>query len=119
MNVPSFIRNTQMELLSCEMECTASPIRDNNFHSLQLQAVRFNGLCTMEMVKAPVETVSTLGSESDRLRSDNAAFKLPLQDIGQELTSSATTHSVVTKAYRDICLLVGVATMLTRQCSQL
>jgi hypothetical protein len=85
-NVPTFIKNTQKELL-----CIASPIRDNNSHSVQLQAVRFNGLCRMQMLKAPLETVSRLGSEWDRLRSDNSAFRLPLHRL--------PLHTVLSQGY--------------------
>lgn len=39
-NEHSLIKNRHTDVLSFETECTASPMRDNDFLSVQLEAVR-------------------------------------------------------------------------------
>ena len=92
------------------MECSASPAGDNDSLSRQLEAVRLNGECTMEMVKSLMDMVTKLSCEVQVLKSDNTALKLQLRDLRQfhtppPSTSSAalsSTRDPATKTYRDV-----------------
>jgi hypothetical protein len=62
-----------------------SPTNSGDYNSLnvQLQAIRANGICTMEMVRSLVDIVSTLSSEVHQLRVDNETLKTQLRDLQQ------------------------------------
>jgi hypothetical protein len=49
-NEHSIAKSNQKEALSTEIQRIASRIRHNDSLSVQLEAVRTNGICTMEMV---------------------------------------------------------------------
>jgi hypothetical protein len=51
----SLIKNNCEVALSSGVECSPSPIRDNNCLNMQLEAVHLNGACTMEMVKSLIK----------------------------------------------------------------
>jgi hypothetical protein len=70
-NKHSIARSNQKEGLPTEIQCSASRIGDNNDSlSTQLEAVRANGICTMEIVQSLVVMVSKLSSEVKQLRID-------------------------------------------------
>jgi predicted nucleic acid-binding Zn-ribbon protein len=76
-NEHSIAKSNQKEALSTDILCYASRIEDNNDSlSAQLEAVRANGICTMEMV-------SNLSSEEQQLRIDNESLKTQLRDLHQ------------------------------------
>jgi hypothetical protein len=62
----SFSKSNQKEAISAELQCTASCIADQVSLSAQLETVRANGICTMEMVQSVVVMVSKLSSEENR-----------------------------------------------------
>jgi hypothetical protein len=61
------------------MACSASTVRDDDSLRGMLEAVRLNGVCTMEMVKSLIEMVTKLSSEVQLLKDDNVALKLQLR----------------------------------------
>jgi hypothetical protein len=67
---PSF--KTARDLLTSDMECIASPFRDDGSVSVQLRTVRLNGIWTMEVAKSLVEFVTKLSSDVEQLRNDKA-----------------------------------------------
>lgn len=48
---------------------------------MQLEVVCVNGICTMEIVKSSVITVSKLSNEEQQLRIDNEILKTQLRDL--------------------------------------
>jgi hypothetical protein len=75
-------RSNQKEELPTEIQCSASRIGDNDDSlSAQLEAVRVNGICTMELVQSLVVMVSKLSSEVQQLRIDNETLKTQLRDL--------------------------------------
>jgi hypothetical protein len=82
-NEHSIARSNQKERLPTEIQCSASCIGDNNDSlSVQLEAVRTNGICTMELVQSLVVMVSKLSSEVQQLRIDKT-LKTQLCDLQQ------------------------------------
>jgi hypothetical protein len=87
----------------------------NDSLSRQLEAVRLNGVCTMEMVKSLMDMVTKLSCEVRVLKSDNIALKLQLQDLRQSHTPPPSTSAealssardAATKTYGDILTSVG------------
>jgi hypothetical protein len=75
--------NNRKEVLSAEIECTASRIGDTDSLSVQLEAVRANGMYTMEMVWSLHVMASKLSREVQQLRMDNNALKTQLRDLQQ------------------------------------
>jgi hypothetical protein len=71
------------EVLSAEIECTASRTADTDSLNLQLEAVRPNGICTMEMIRSLLVMVFKLRSEVQQLRIDNDALKTQLRELQQ------------------------------------
>jgi hypothetical protein len=63
------------------MICSASPLKDDGSLSGQLEAVRLNGVCTMEMVKFLMEMVTKLSCEIQLLKNDNTDLKSQLRDL--------------------------------------
>ncbi|PNF34168.1 hypothetical protein B7P43_G18098 [Cryptotermes secundus] len=100
--------NTNM--ISSGMECSASPAEDNGSLSRQLEAVRLNGECTMQMEKSLMDMVTKFRCEVQVLKSDNTALKLQLRDLCQfhkpPLSTStealSSTRDAATKTYRDV-----------------
>jgi 5,10-methylenetetrahydrofolate reductase len=63
-NEHSIAKSNQKEGLPTEIQCSATRIGDNNNSlSAQLEAIRANGICTMEMIQSLVVMVSKLSSE--------------------------------------------------------
>jgi hypothetical protein len=93
-----------------QMDHFASPVRYNCSLHGQLEVLRLNGVCTMEMVKSLMEMVTKLRCEVQVLKSDNTALKLQLQDLRQILTppssisteALSSTHDASAKTYRDV-----------------
>jgi hypothetical protein len=84
---------------------SASNIGENDFLRAQLEAVRENGLCTMQMVKSLVELVTVLSSEVQQLRIDNDTLKLQIRDLKQVPSTQSPMPSMATGApvsYRDV-----------------
>jgi hypothetical protein len=65
--------SNQEEALSTQNQRTAWLIWDND--SAQLESVRANGICTMEMVQSLVVIVSKLTNEVQQLGIDNETLK--------------------------------------------
>jgi hypothetical protein len=103
-------------LICLLIQCTASRIGDNDSLNVQLEAVRANGICTMEMVQSLVVMVSKLNSEVQQPRIDNETMKT-LRNLQQapshvpstrhEVASSAIANKVTAKSYRDCVCTVG------------
>jgi hypothetical protein len=75
-NEHSILRSNQKEGLPTEIQCSASSIWEyNDSLSAQLEAVRANGICMMELVQSLVVMVSKLSSEVQQLRIDNETLK--------------------------------------------
>jgi hypothetical protein len=107
----SRVKDTTKETSSSSgMDNSASSDKDKDSLSEKLEAVRLNGVCTMEMVKSLIEMVTKLSCEVQLLKSDNTALKLQLRDLRQihapprSITSEAVpaTHGVAPATYRDI-----------------
>jgi hypothetical protein len=108
--------SNQKEVLSEEAECIVLYAGDTDSLSLQLEAIRANGICTMEMVQSLIVTVSELGSEVQQLRMD-VALKTQLRDYQQAPThvpsiqrvavSSAIANNATAKSYRDVVCAAG------------
>jgi hypothetical protein len=108
--------SNRKEVLSAEIECAASRNGDTDSFRLKLQAIRANGICTMEMVRSVLVKVSKLSSEVQQLRMDNDALKRPLRDIQQapshvlsvqrEAVSSAIANNATAKSYRNVVCAV-------------
>jgi hypothetical protein len=62
-NEHSVDNSNRKEVLSAEIECTASRTGYTDSLSLQLEAIRANGICTMEMVQSLLVMVSKLSSK--------------------------------------------------------
>jgi hypothetical protein len=89
---PYISRSNHKEGFPTEIQCTASRIGENDSLRVQLEAVRANGICTMEMVDSLVVMVSKLSSEVQQLRIDDT-LKTQLRDLQQ-----APTHVPSTRA---------------------
>jgi hypothetical protein len=102
--------NIASETSSAGIISSASQVRDDYSLSGQLEAVRLNGVCTMEMVKTLIEMVAKFSCEVQLLKSDNTAMKQQLSDLQQfrvplPASPSGTvsdTRDVAPKTYRDI-----------------
>jgi hypothetical protein len=73
--------SNRKEVLSAESECVVSRTGDTDSLNLQLEAIRANGICTMEMVRSLLVMVSKLSEELQQLRMDNDALKMQLRNI--------------------------------------
>jgi hypothetical protein len=90
---------------------SATNIGDHNSLSVQPQAIRANGICTMEMVRSLVDIVSTFSSEVHQLRVDNETLRTQLRELQQvpshvpstprEAAPCAGATNAITKSYRD------------------
>jgi hypothetical protein len=65
------------------MDRPVSPVSDKDSLNGQLEAVRLNGVCTIEMVKSLLEMVTKLSLEVQQLKGDNTALNLQLRDLRQ------------------------------------
>jgi hypothetical protein len=73
---------------------------------VQLEAVCFNDICTMEIVNSLVVMVSKFSSEEQQLRNDNEALTQlrdlhqapsPVSAVGREVASSASANNATAK----------------------
>ena len=87
--------------------------------SVQLKAIRANGVCTMEMVQSMVVMLSNLSSEVRQLRIDNESMKMQLRELQQAPShvqttrreaATSTTTTCTAKSYRDVC--AGMETLV-------
>jgi hypothetical protein len=79
---------------------------------MQLEAVRANGICTMEMVQSLVVMVSKLSSEVHQLKINNKTMKTQLCELQQapshvpstqrEADSSTIAINATAKSYKDV-----------------
>jgi hypothetical protein len=109
-NEQSRAENNTKKELSSGMDRSASPVRDNCSLNGQLEALRLNGVCIMEMVQSLMEMVTKLSCEVQALKRDNTALKLQLRDLRQILTpqpsvsteAPSSTHDASAKTYREV-----------------
>ncbi|PNF33451.1 hypothetical protein B7P43_G03353 [Cryptotermes secundus] len=108
-NEHSLCKSNQKEAISAEMQCTPSCIRDKDSLSVQLETLRTNGVCTMEMVQSIVVMLSNLSSEVQQLRIDNEAMKMQVRELQQAPShvrstrrEAATSAITTAKSYRDV-----------------
>jgi hypothetical protein len=95
-----------------EIQCSAPLIGDNDSFSVQLEAVRVNGIRTMQTVKSLVTIVPKLSSEVQQLRIDNETWKTQLRDLQQASSHVPSIRrevasSAATKSCRDVACAVG------------
>ncbi|PNF33116.1 hypothetical protein B7P43_G15514 [Cryptotermes secundus] len=110
----SLVKNNTNKI-SSGLECSASTVGDNDSLSRQLEAVRLDGECTMEMVKSLMDMVTKLSCEVQVLKSDNTDLKIQLRDLRQfhtplPSTSSealSSTRDAATKTYSDVLTSEG------------
>jgi hypothetical protein len=116
-NEQSILRSNQKNGLPTEIQCSSLSIGDNNDSlDVQLEAVRANGICPMEMVQSLVVMVSKLSSEVQQLRT-NETLKTPLCDLQQvpshvpstrrDTASWTIATNSMAKSYRDVVCAVG------------
>jgi hypothetical protein len=106
----SLVKSNTDKILSSGTDCSASPVRDNDSLSQQLEAVRLTGVCTMEMVKSLIDMVTKLSCEVQELKRYNTALKLQLRDLHQfhiptpsiSTEALSSTHDAAAKTYRDV-----------------
>jgi hypothetical protein len=90
---------------------------DKGSHSVQLEAVRANSICIMEMVQSLVVMMSKLNSEVHQIRVDNDTLKTQLRELQKapshvpstrrDAASSAIANNATAKSYRDVVCAVG------------
>jgi hypothetical protein len=102
------------------MDCSASPVTDIDSLSRQLEAVRLNGIYTMEMMKSLIKIVTKFSCEVQEPKSDNTALKLQLRDLHlfhtppPSISTEALpsdTHDAA-KTYRDVLHVVTLLPLL-------
>jgi hypothetical protein len=106
----ALVINNTKKALSTGMDRPVSPVSDKDFLNGQLEAVRLNGVCTMEMVKSLLEMVTKLSLEVQELKGDNTALKLQLRDLRQIYASptyisteaASSRHVGSAKTYSDV-----------------
>jgi hypothetical protein len=75
--------SNHLERLPTEVHHPDPCIEARDSFSAQLKAVRFNDICTLELVQSLVVMVTKLGCEVQQLRSDNKTLKTQLRDLLQ------------------------------------
>jgi uncharacterized protein with von Willebrand factor type A (vWA) domain len=116
-NEHSLGKSNQKEALSTETECSASLIGDNDYLSLQREAVGVNHICTTEMVKSLVVMVSKFSSEVRQLRIGNETLMTQLRaqqqplahvpSIRNEAALSAAANNATAESHRDVVCVAG------------
>ncbi|XP_023703785.1 uncharacterized protein LOC111862535 [Cryptotermes secundus] len=113
-NELSFCNKNQKEAITAELQCTASCIGDKNSLSVQLETLRTNGICTMEMVQSIIVMLSNLSSEVQQLRIDNEAMMMQLRELQQVPShvqptrrEAGTSTSITAKSYRAVVCAVN------------
>ncbi|PNF19828.1 hypothetical protein B7P43_G12505 [Cryptotermes secundus] len=110
----SFCNSNQKDAFTTDLLCSASCNGDKDSLSVQLEALRTNGICTMEMVHSIVVMLSNLSSEVKQLRIDNEAMKMQLREFQQAPShvqptrrEAGTSTSLAAKSYRDVVCAVN------------
>ncbi|PNF33519.1 hypothetical protein B7P43_G17640, partial [Cryptotermes secundus] len=113
-NELSFCNKNQKEAITAALQCTASCIGDKDSLSVQLETLRTNTICTVEMVQSIVVMLSNLSSEVQQLRIDNEAMKMQLRELQRtpshvQLTrrEAGTSTLITAKSYRDVVCVVN------------
>ena len=69
------------KVVSPERSLVLPPVFDSDKFealSVQVETVRLNGVCTMDLIKSLINMVSNLSEEVDHLKNDNVSLKLQL-----------------------------------------
>ena len=113
-NEHSFCISNQKDAITTDLLCSSSCNGDNDSLSVQLETLRTNGICTMEMVQSIVVMLSNLSSEVKQLRIDNEAMKMQLREFQQAPShvqptrrEAGTSTSLAAKSYRDVVCAVN------------